>query len=1277
MGALSKNAKFGNFAKKAMNTALSLVLVVGTTMTCLLTAKPEQAYAAGTPNFTISKTVSTQSAASNSDYTRGKEFRVGNTITYKVVVENTATGTTGENVTVIDNMNPEGFTRVGDIQVEGLENSAMVDGQHVNLSYNMRNEKNPNGSWGWSIAFNYLPANMPITITYSVMASDETNGWEVSSHASVKADNATALKDSAEAVVWINTPEFNLDKRALTTDESYQVGGTARYNVTMYGLKTPGTLARHTTLEDAFKTEGTTINENSFVIVDKPSQAVPIKGVDLHRSVGDQFWSINMDEVYSDNGYWTSEEDFYYQFKDGELTTINGHSNPAEVTGHTYFLVDYSATINNNATENELVVNEAKANSNENFPVIDQGNISVVGAMLTIDKTSTDDGNFTAGDSAKYSITIQNKGTATTARDIQVSDRFTTAKAGACYIVDGSVKIVDNQGYEVKDFTVNWVDNEANHHIGFTIDTNTDLNSNNKLVVTYDVKYLTNNGSSVLQNNATVWAANAPEAATVYETWPADVDQSILTIDKGSDKQWYGSNSTAQYTLYVTNNSDSTVANNVSITDAITKDTLDIARVVKGSVQAYDERGGVVSCDVVYDQGDNGLIRGFTANTNDTLAPDESIKVVYLVAFDKVSQETSVHNEAYATGDNTGRAEDELDVIVSPNVDPGDGDGDGSGSGGDGGTNIPTNAALAIEKSSNKSFYTPADTANYTLVVTNNGQTTARNVTISDELDDSESNIASIVKGSVNLRNAMGGTVSFNDIGYTYNDNGDIVGFNIRTNYNLVYGDNITVTYDVKYSDSVDEKMDVYNKATAVADNAPSAMTDNTVTVDVVGHPDLSLKLTSSPETVSEGGNIIYTMALDQLTENLTAKNVSATVELPEGFTLDEGTVRVIVGGDESNITPVISSNQMTFNFGDITYENEITVTYSGTVSDTFDGTSLVTKATAKGDNVEKSVEASNTVKVSSSARSELEVTKTADVDEASKGDTVTWTIDANVGNEDVKEFVLTDTLPAGVELDEKSTEVLVNGEEIIVAPKVDKDNVMTLELGTVKAKSTVQFNYDTKLGDADKNGQWTNVVEAEGANVKAVEAEAVVSTPPADIVLEKTADRLIAQAGDTVTWTIKATLGTNDLTTLLVSDPIPSNMTYVQGSMALKVDGEFVTDIQPTVSETGIVSLMIDEAAAGSEYTMTFKTTLNEDASGIWSNTAYAQADGVDTISSLAAVATPEQAQQAIQMMTQGNTIAKTGDVVLGWFATYWPVLLVGAALAIASCVAVRRKLN
>lgn len=1085
------------------------------------------------PNLVVKKSVA-ESPVQNDDYQRGEEYRVDDEFEYTVTLVNDVPGTFAKNVRLTDDDIPDGFELVGDIKVSGLDDngkgykipypiagkSDSVHGEEETRTIEWSLDQIDNGAaWGWNLDINYLDHDRPVTVTFTVKATDPMNGFEVYNRARATADNQPndvfwskdARTNEDYTIVWVNSPEFDVQKDVRKTDGAYQVGDVAAYDIVLGDLKDPGTLARQTTLEDAFQTEGTTIVENSFVVTDKPENADDIRGkVELNRHVGDQSWHVDMTQVYGDEeGYWVNSEDWRPIFKDGAEGVVDGEHNPVkakpaydeepcqsdDVTlAHDYFKVHYEATINDMALQNELIVNVATADSLEGLPASDDAQVTVIGAQLDIEKDSTDKGSFTVGDVAQYELTIRNNATGTTAEDVQIKDGFTTAKAGTVSIVEGSIELFDNsmRPIEVPEENIEYTRNEAGNIFGFHIDTDYDLPSSQKTTVRYDVKYLANNGGDAITNVAWTWASNAPGVSDDYVTWPDDMDQSDLHVDKGSDKTEYEGGETAKYTHHISNKSGET-AINVTIHDEITVDTLGIAEVVKGSVKIWDENHEAVGLqDIKYLYSSNGKIKGFEVETGRDIPAGKFWDVEYQVRFSETAQDTQVHNEVWVAADNTGKATDEHDVTVKPGgptdptdptdpVDPSD----------------PGDAKLAIQKDSNKSFYVPGETGRYTVVVTNTAEgTTAENVTISDRLDAEAQKWASIVKGSVAVKNAMGNAVPTNSVSYETDSAGRTVGVDVATGYDLAHGDNLTMTYDVTFDEGISGKTDVRNVADATANNAPKAEADNVVTLDTEAHPELGIDKSVDKATAAPGDTLSYTVTVKELAESAVAEDTVVTDTLPDGFELDKGSVKVEKDGHQQTAAVFFPDGKIQVALGDVAYGETWTISYSGKIAEDYLGTKMRNIVLAESPSVPENPEDETVTELEVP---KLEIVKTAEQETFSPGGELTWniTVKQTTKNAVATDVVVVDELPEGFVLEKSGVTVTDHNGDDRRCNVAIADGVLTVELGDLPYGDPVDIKLAGTVAEDYAGETMANTAVATAENVKdPVESTAEVPAP-------------------------------------------------------------------------------------------------------------------------------------------------------------------------------------
>lgn len=1220
------------------------------------------------PNLKVLKSV-TQSEIQNPDYQQGEEYRVGDTFRYTVTVVNTEPGTFAENVIITDDQLPEGFELVGGPTVTGLDENGFPKtiefpkhfdddkhGQHEThkIQWSTKPIKHDDtGSWGWEVDVNFLAYGMTCSVTWEVRATDAMNGYEVYNRAWAKAENQPndtfwSTDDSSDetrgneyTVVWINNPEFVIDKSVRKTDQAYQIGDVAAYDIEVKGLKTPGTLARETTLDDEFLQEGTTIIENSFIITDKPTEDQPqdiSDQVELNRYVGKQGWHIDMTQVYGDtHGYWVNSEDWRPIYKDGVDGRVDGEHNPVKTKpeydkedcesddvdyAHDYFKVHYEATINDMALQNEIIHNEATIDSIESFPVTDDAEVTAIGAQLMINKDSNDGGGFTVGDVAEYEITITNNATGTVAENVQIKDGFTTAMPGTVSIVEGSIKVYDNQNKQllIAPSQITYTRNESGNIFGFQIDTGYDLPSSQKLTVRYDVKYLANNGGQVITNVAYTWADNAPEVNDPYETWPDDMDQSDLRLDKGSDKQVYDSDGDfGTYTLNIVNHSDET-ALNVTINDDITTDTLGIAQIVQGSVSVWDHHGDAVSWDrLVYHYANGGQIKGFTIYTDHDLEPNERMQVVYQVRFDKTAQQTQVHNEAWASADNTGKANDDNDVTLNPG-------------GGDDGTTIPDDPdpewpphnpdpdpgdpELAIVKESNKNWFVPGEQGHYSLRVTNPEYgTTAENVVVTDTLDADARKYASIIEGSVKVTDAMGNAVAVENTSYEKDREGRVWGIKIATGYDLAYGGALNVTYDVKFDGDINGQVDVHNAATADADNTPPADTDHVVHLDTEGTPELVLDKSADKTEVAPGDTLTYTVAVSQPAEGMTVKDVVITDTLPEGFELDQASVKVEKDGRAQTVSAEFPAGKLRVKLGDVAYGEKWVVTYSGTVSEDFLGDELHNVVVGESPDIPEDPEDETTTPIH---KPRLQIEKVASAHQVKPGDDLDWTITVvqTMRGATATNTVVTDQLPDGYVAE--SADVVVT--DALGNPRNEHhtlvNGLLTVQLGDLAYNDPVIITIHGKVRDDFGGERLTNTAVADADNVPDPVDDTDEALLGAKLEIEKVADRDYAQVGGELNWEITVTQVTPEAVAknAVVTDELPDGFVATAADVTVAdARGNDRTRTCSITLEDGKLTVGLGDLAYNDPLTITIHGKVAEDFEGdSILNKAIADADNI-----------------------------------------------------------------
>ena len=196
---------------------------------------------------------------------------------------------------------------------------------------------------------------------------------------------------------------------------------------------------------------------------------------------------------------------------------------------------------------------------------------------------------------------------------------------------------------------------------------------------------------------------------------------------------------------------------------------------------------------------------------------------------------------------------------------------------------------------------------------------------------------------------------------------------------------------------------------------------------------------------------------------------------------------------------------------------------------------------------------------------------KEVNTSEAKVGDTLTYTIKlTNNGNADGT-VTVTDEIPAGTTLVEKS--ITNNG--------VESNGTITWTDVEVKAGDTVEVSFKVTI-NSDTKTSVTNKAVIDG-NKPTEEVE----TRIANITGAKSVDKSTAKVGDTLTYTIILTNSGNADGTVTVTDEIPTGTTLVADSIT--ANGSY-NEENKTITWTDV------KVEAGKTAEVSFKVTINND---------------------------------------------------------------------------------
>ena len=373
--------------------------------------------------------------------------------------------------------------------------------------------------------------------------------------------------------------------------------------------------------------------------------------------------------------------------------------------------------------------------------------------------------------------------------------------------------------------------------------------------------------------------------------------------------------------------------------------------------------------------------------------------------------------------------------------------------------------------------------AEYTVVITNSGDSTATNVTLTDDLPAGLAFVSSTPEAS----SSDGSTVTWSL--------GDIPA-----------GESVSVTMMLSASDIGAQ----VNTATAVSVEGITGQ-DTLLTSVIPGS--IQLAKTAPAETIS-GDDLTYEITVtNDGAGSLT--NVTVTDTLPADFTYVSSSPEATVGNDGS----------ITWTFDALDSEVSQTVSLTATSGEPGEATNTATAGSQEG----ASATAMATTLIT---QSDLAITKTVDNAGPILGQTSTFTISVtNSGNAIASNVAVVDALPAAF--------TQVSAEPALV---FGDDGTLQWTIAAIEPGATETITLTSVSAEA---GSFTNTVSATERGVT-VTAEASLDVLQPAVSLAKSGGSALYVDGER-TYTIAATnTGTANLTEVTITDNIPAEMSYV-----------------------------------------------------------------------------------------------------------------------------------
>jgi uncharacterized repeat protein (TIGR01451 family) len=427
---------------------------------------------------------------------------------------------------------------------------------------------------------------------------------------------------------------------------------------------------------------------------------------------------------------------------------------------------------------------------------------------------------------------------------------------------------------------------------------------------------------------------------------------------------------------------------------------------------------------------------------------------------------------------------------------------------------------LTISKTDAPDPVTAGNNITYTLSYANTGTATATSTAITDTVPANTSFVSATGGGTV-----AGGVVTWN-LGSVGAGASGTVQLVVQVASPLANGTVITnATYGIDSAET-----------TPVAGAA--------VTTTVSSAPILSISKTDAPDPVPAGNNITYTINYSN-TGNMNASAVVITDTVPVNTTFVSATGGGTLGG-----------GVVTWNIGALNAGSSGSVQLVVQVNSPLPNGTIITNGTYGIDSAETAPASGAAVTTTVTSDPILNISKTDAPDPAVAGtDNITYTISySNTGTANATNVVITDTVPAG------TTFVSATGGGTQAGGVVTWNIGGLVAGGSGSVQMVVSINIPVANGTIITNSTYSiDSSEAPPATSGAAVTTTVLSDPR--FTLTKTDGPDPVAAGANITYTLSyQNVGTNNATSVVLSDPLPANTTFVSATGGGTLAGGVVT---------------------------------------------------------------------------------------------------------------------
>ncbi|PEL22344.1 cell surface protein [Bacillus toyonensis] len=489
-------------------------------------------------------------------------------------------------------------------------------------------------------------------------------------------------------------------------------------------------------------------------------------------------------------------------------------------------------------------------------------------------------------------------------------------------------------------------------------------------------------------------------------------------------------------------------------------------------------------------------------------------------------------------------------------------------------TTAVVDASLSAIKNTDSLVQSTDGTITYTVVVQNNGNTTANTVTLTDL----------VPEGTAFIQNS----VTINNISVPGADPN--VGIPLNS---IAPSEIVTVTFQVIVQ-SIPSVNPISNTAridyTFISDpTAPiisRTITSNPAFTQISDATVLSLKAVNAQQATT-GDILTYTITLEN-TGNIPTTNLIFSDTILQGTTFVENSFTL-------NGTAILGANP---NVG-VTLPNLAAnathlISFQILINDSFSQESITNQSnttyTIQPDPGQPPITETSTsnIVITNFVQAQLTITKTSNPTTVDIGGTILYISEVkNIGNVDAINIIFTDSIPAGTTFVPDS--VTING---VLQPGVNPEN--GIPIGTIPANSskTILFQVQTNnppteteiVNQSSATYQYVSIPTAPPVNRSANSNVVTTSLQNANIISVKSADVTFVAIGQTITYTnTLQNIGTVPANNTVFIDNIPEGTIFVEDSLSINnviqpganpENGVILGTIQP--NETVTISFQV-----------------------------------------------------------------------------------------------------